>query len=78
MTTTLKVKNGVIRLPRQLQRNWSGAEVLVRATNDTVVLKRLRPARFWDTWKALKPLARKTTQRDINAAIRWARQRKNK
>jgi len=42
MQTTLKVKNGVIRLPKELQKAWKQAEVMLFPSDDTIVVKKLQ------------------------------------
>ena len=39
-TTTLKVKNGTIKLPKELQKSWKQAEVYVSGDQDMVTLKK--------------------------------------
>lgn len=66
---TLEVKNGAVKLPKA----WRGAKVFIRETGDTIVIKKVQRAAFWDTWAQLAPLGRKVKGRDITAAVRWAR-----
>lgn len=44
-TTTLKVKNGTITLPKTLQKAWKQAEVILFPSHDTLIVKKVqRPA----------------------------------
>lgn len=76
--STIKVKNGAITLPKQLQKNWKGASVFMRFSTDTVVLKKVRPSSFWKTWQKMKPATKGITRKDIENAISWARRGKAK
>ena len=46
-TSTTKVKNGTITLPKELRKTWKRAEVFVFSNKDTLIIK-----------KAYKPLSR--------------------
>lgn len=73
---TLRVRNGSIVLPKQLQKLWRGAEVFVLPTaDDTLVIKRVQEVPFWRTWRSLRKVGRGISQQDIDNAVRWARRR---
>lgn len=76
--TTLKVKNGMIKLPKEIQKAWKQAAVLVRFSSDTVILKRVQPSSFWNTWKQMKSVGKGITKKDIDSAIVWARSQPTK
>ncbi|MEK7208210.1 MAG: hypothetical protein AAB699_01520 [Patescibacteria group bacterium] len=76
MTTTLTIKNGIIRLPKQLQKRWEGSKVSAEFSPNTLVIKRAAPAQFWAWWPELKEVGKKITKRDIDEAIRWVRRNK--
>lgn len=42
MAITLKVKNGTIKLPKNVQKQWKRADVVLFPSHDTLVLKRLQ------------------------------------
>ena len=74
-TSTLKVKNGTIRLPKELQKAWKNAEVYIRVSEDTAILKRIyQPGKIFDedTAAKLKKAGRQITDRDIEEAVKWA------
>lgn len=77
-TATLKVKNGSIKLPKNLQNAWKDAEVFVRLSGDTVVLKKVQPSAFWNTWRQTRLVARGITKRDIQDATAWARKQQTR
>lgn len=72
---TAKINNGVIALPRDLLKSWNGAEVFVRSSDDTIVIKKLQKAAFWSTWEKVGKLGKKNSQREVNDAVTWARKR---
>lgn len=77
VATLTKTRNGTIALPEKLRRSWQGADVFMRASEDTIILKRVyQPAPILDaqTVKKLKSLGRKITGRNIDKAVKWARQ----
>lgn len=41
-TTTLKIINGTIRLPKELQRSWKQAQVLLFPSKDTLIVKKVQ------------------------------------
>ena len=41
-TTTLKVKNGTITLPKALQKAWKQAEVILFPSDDTLIVKKVQ------------------------------------
>lgn len=75
VTQTTKIRNGTITLPKSLSKPWQGADVFVRASEDTIVIKRISRAPFWDIWQEIKMkgLGKKISQKDIKDAIAWAR-----
>ncbi len=42
MATTLKVKNGIIRLPKNVERQWNQADAVLFPSRDTLVVKRVQ------------------------------------
>lgn len=77
-TKTTKVKNGTITLPKELRKSWKGAKVFLRAANDTIVIKKIKKAAFWESWEKLRKVSKKVTKRDIKKAVAWARSEVNK
>ena len=67
--TTIEVKNGTLKLPK----TWWRAKVFVRESGDTIVIKKVQRAAFWNTWTQIAPLGKRVKQGDITAAVRWAR-----
>ena len=74
-TTATKVKNGSIALPTELRNAWKDAEVFVRSSDDTIIVKRIRKAPFWTTWEKLRVGGKKINRKDVNDAIQWTRGR---
>jgi len=75
VTETTKIKNGSVVLPRELRATWKDAEVFLRSSDDTIVIKKMQKAPFWNTWKKLGALKTKINRKDIDDAITWARRR---
>lgn len=72
----LKIKNGIIRLPKTLQKRWEGSAVSAQFSENILVIKRAQPAKFWTWWRELKPIGKQIKKRDIEEAIRWVRMHK--
>jgi len=72
-TTTLKVKNGFIKLPKELQQSWRNTEILARVSKNIVILKKMEPDSFWVTWKKLRSAWKGISGKDVDKAISWAR-----
>lgn len=75
---TIKMKNGTITLPKGLWKNWKGANVFIRFSPDTVVLKKVKPSSFWKTWQKMKSARKGITHKDVGDAVSWARRRTTK
>lgn len=75
-TQTVKIENGTITLPEEIQKDWREAEVLVFPNNDTLIVKKVsRPL------KKLSDLADRTvspamSSREIDQEIQAYRQNK--
>lgn len=82
MTATLKVKNGVIRLPSPWQKYWRQAEVFAFGSGDTLTFKRVsKPAlSLSEMAREFQKVARQTglTSKDIDEAIREVRREASK
>lgn len=72
-TETTKIKGGAITLPEKLRRDWQNAEVFLRFSDDTLVVKKVQKSTFWETWRKLKALKGSITKKDIEEAVQWAR-----
>lgn len=70
---TLKVKNGLIRLPNELRQAWKEAMVYVSGNRDTITLKRLSKSSlsFSQMLDEFKKTASSTklTRRDVAKTI---------
>lgn len=76
--TITKIKNGAIVLPSKIRESWQGAEVYIRISNDTMILKKLyKPSKIFneETVKKLKSLGKKISNSDIKNAIAWSRKK---
>lgn len=75
-TKTVKVKRGSIKLPQEVQKEWKDAEVYMRVSGDTAILKRVsQPKEVFDkrTVQKLKNAGKKISAVKIENAVRWAR-----
>lgn len=74
-TQTIQLKSQTLTLPR----DWQGEEIFVRRSDDTIVIKKVeKPGSLLfgrNTGKKLRALGRKITKRDIEEAIKLARER---
>jgi hypothetical protein len=71
-----KIKNGRVALPRTTWKSWNNADVSIRVSDDSVLLKRVAPrATIFsrETTEKLRDLGRLITTQDIRAALRVAR-----
>jgi len=73
MVETTKIKNRNIILPAKIWKKWKGNDVMIRASDDTIVIKKIEEADFWKTWRKMKKVAAGITKRDIEKAVLWAR-----
>lgn len=73
-TQTIKLKNGAIDLPRELQNSWEGADVFISASKDSIVINRVQPApSLKDLEPKLRALGKMITQEEIDEAVREVR-----
>lgn len=72
-TQTAKIEKRSIIFPKVLPKLWQGADVFVRASDDTIVIKRVSKAPFWDTLEQMREIGKKFTKKDVERAITWAR-----
>ena len=72
---TTKILNGAITLPKELRRGWKGADVILRSSDDTIVVKKMQKVPFWETWQKLRAVNvnKKVSKKDVETAIKWAR-----
>lgn len=76
ITTITKTKGGEITLPKEIRKSWKGADIFIRASNDTIILKKVyQPTRLFDpaTIKKLKSAGRKISDKDISRAVKAVR-----
>lgn len=76
ITTITKTKDGGITLPKAIRKSWKGADIFVRASNDTIILKKVyQSTRLFDsaTIKKLKSAGRKISEKDIGKAVKTVR-----
>ena len=67
--TTLKIKNDMVKIPRA----WRGAQILIRKSEDTIVIKKVKPSTFWNTWETAASLGKSVSLKDITSAIKSVR-----
>lgn len=74
--TITKIKNGAVTLPKFAQKFWRGADVYVRVSGDTAILKKVyNENTIFDseTKKKLRLVGRDISDQDVNEAVIWAR-----
>ncbi len=75
-TQTLKVENGRITLPKNLQKNWQKAEVFVFPNKDTIVIKKIQKPLFRLSGLTSRISSPKMTQKEIEKEIQVYRKNK--
>lgn len=73
LTKIKETKSETINVPEGLIRGWNGLQVFVYASDDTLVIKKIKKPDFWETWKSLKKASKDITKKDIDEAVKWAR-----
>ena len=71
---TIKLKNQTLTLPK----DWRGKKVFVRRYNDTIVIKKIEKPEFLKSWEKIRSFSKGIKKKDIEKAIRWARQSQRK
>ena len=74
-TITTTFSNQAIKLPKQLALLWQGKEVLIRASEDTIMIKKLKTTKLAEIEDRLKEIGKKITKKDIKKAIKLARKK---
>lgn len=71
---TITIKDD-IRLPKELRARWKNAEVFLRATSDTIVIKRIAPPAWNDLLPRLRKTGKSISKKVVDDAVRWSRNR---
>lgn len=71
-TVTIK---GDIPLPKGLRTRWRNAEVFLRATDDTIMIKRVAPPAWSDFIPKLRKAGKNISKKTLDDALRWSRGR---
>ncbi|MDO8505057.1 MAG: hypothetical protein Q7S48_00525 [bacterium] len=71
--TITTVKNGTIVLPKNIQKQWQGAQVYISAGSNDLFIKKLMVPSLAQLRPKLEALGKKITQKDITKAIKEAR-----
>jgi len=74
-TITATIENQMIKLPKNLASLWQGKEVLIRASEDTIMIKKLKTTKLAEIEDRLKEIGKKITKKDIEKAIKLARKK---
>ena len=74
-TITTTFSNQAIKLPKQLALLWQGKEVLIRASEDTIMIKKLKTTKLAEIEDRLKEIGKKITKKDIEKAIKLTRKK---
>lgn len=77
-STITKVRGGTIAIPREIQKSWAGADIYLRFSDNSVIIKKISaPKKLFEkkTVAALKELGKKISQKDIQDAVKWARKK---
>ncbi len=72
-TQTAKVKNGVIKLPKELVSAWENAEIYITGEADRISIKRLNSPTFGSMLDEMNGAGKDLTESDLNDAINQAR-----
>lgn len=64
-----------IPLPKGLRARWRNAEVLLSATDDTIMIKRVAPPAWGDLIPKLRKAGKSISKKVVDDAITWSRGR---
>lgn len=70
---TTIIENQIIKLPKNLSDLWKGKNVLIRASEDTIIIKKIQTTKLAEIEDKLKGAGKEITKTDLKKAIRWAR-----
>ena len=73
LTKITRIKNGSIPLPKELQKKWRGAEVLIMPAADSVLIKKVSRPSLAELRPKLQKLGKLVSAKDIRDAVKWAR-----
>ena len=74
--TITTIKDGTIAIPKEFRSGWKDADVYVRISQDTVILKNVyQEGKMFDDEMVtkLKKLGKRIKKKDIDEAVAWAR-----
>ncbi|MBU4512048.1 hypothetical protein KKD19_02255 [Patescibacteria group bacterium] len=72
-TQLIQIKQGLVKVPPKLRKYWQNQQVYVRFSPESIYIKKVEPASFWQVRDELKEVSKLITQKDINEAVKWAR-----
>ncbi|NQU83585.1 MAG: hypothetical protein HQ536_02640 [Parcubacteria group bacterium] len=75
---TIKIRNGVISLPKGLRKNWEMAEVFISGGEDAILIKKVRDPSFFQMLDEFRKIGKKLRKKDVENAIGWARRKEFK
>lgn len=68
MTAQTKIKDQNFTLPKK----WVGKDVIIKESDDAIIIKMVEKSEFWETWKKIRSFSKDFNKKDIDNAIRWA------
>lgn len=76
-STITKIKNGAVVLPKEIQKLWRGAELIIIPSQDSVYIKKItKPPSLSELRPKLLKLGKMISKKDLDNAIKWARKQK--
>lgn len=70
---TLKIKQGKIHLPKQIQDDWENAEIFVKFDTDSIYIKKISSPSFKEFRKRFKKAGKLISKKDLDEAIKQTR-----
>ena len=74
-TTLLKIKNGSIKLPKEVEKAWLGRDIYMSVSEDTILLKRMYQPTLTSMLPQLRKLGKLISKKDIDEAVRETRKK---
>lgn len=69
MTTQIKLKDQTFVLPKK----WIGKNVLIRESQDAIVIKKIEKPEFWKSWEKMRGVSKGISKKDIQQAVSWSK-----
>lgn len=75
LAMVIKIKRGVLVLPKNVQKFWNDAEVVLMPSQDNLYIKKITRPSLSELRPKLRKLGKLISKKELNEAIQWAKEK---